>query len=58
MGGSFPLKTPSFPPKKKEKKKRERRERKRKGEHVYFCVAVQVISIVPYFMTQLFKSTR
>ena len=53
---------PPLPPKKKErKKKRERRERERgggEGEHVYFCVAVQVISIVPYFMTQLFKSTR
>ena len=70
-GGSFPLKTPSFPPKKKERKKkrgkgeREReRERKRErcmvweGERVYFCVALQVISIVSYFMTQLFKSTR
>ena len=65
-GGS---KTPSFPPKKKERKKeRGKGERERKkerercmvgeGERVYFCVALQVISIVSYFMTQLFKSTR
>ena len=55
----------------KEEKERERvrvrereRERERErcmvgeGERVYFCVALQVISIVSYFMTQLFKSTR
>ena len=46
-------------------REREReRERKRErcmvweGERVYFCVALQVISIVSYFVTQLFKSTR
>ena len=35
MGGSFPLKIPSFPPKKKEKKKKKgkgERERERKKE--------------------------
>ena len=69
-GGSFP--PPPPPPKRKrerrkEEKERERereRERKRErcmvweGERGHFCVALQVISIVSYFMTQLFKSTR
>ena len=52
---------------KEEKRKRREREREREREvhgggrgvgYVYFCVALQVISIVSYFMTQLFKSTR
>ena len=53
---------------KEEKRKRREREREKErdrercmvgeGERVYFCIALQVISIVSYFMTQLCKSTR
>ena len=52
--GSFP------PPPKKEREKEEKRKRRERevhggeGEHVYFCVALQVISIVSYFMTQYY----
>ena len=73
-GGKLPPQNTQLPPQKErekeEKRKRREREREREkererercmvweGERVYFCVAVQVISIVSYFMTQLFKSTR
>ena len=56
------------PPKRKRERRRGKGEREKEkerercmvgeGEHVYFCVTLQVISIVSYFMTQLFKSTR
>ena len=43
---------PPPPPPKKEREKEEGKEREMVGgEHVYFCIAVQVISIVSYFMT-------
>ena len=69
-GGGGEASPPPSPKKEREnEEKRKRRERERdrekercmvggKGERVYFCVALQVISIVSYFMTQLFKSTR
>ena len=65
-GGSSPLKTPNFPPKKKErKKKRGKGERERERERVVHgggrgaCKFLRrIASIVSYFMTQLFKSTR
>ena len=46
-GEASPPKHPAFPPKgKREEEKRERRKKEvvGEGEHVYFCVAVQVIS--------------
>ena len=59
-----PSKHPASPPKRKRERRKEEKEREKErcmvgeGERVYFCVALQVISIVSYFMTQLFKSTR
>ena len=69
-GGKLPPQNTQLPPQrereKEEMRKRRERERERKRERcmvwererVHFCVALQVISIVSYFMTQLFKSTR
>jgi hypothetical protein len=50
VGGSFPPKTPSFPPKRKERKKkrgkgeREKGKERGRGEHIFFGAAIQVIS--------------
>ena len=62
-GEASPSKHPASPPKRKRERRKEEKEREREvhggeGECVYFCVPLQVISIVSYFMTQLFKSTR
>ena len=56
-GGKLPPQNTQLPSKKEREKeeKRERRERERErerevvgeGEHAYFCIAVQVIGIVP-----------
>ena len=60
VGGSFPFKTPSFPPKKREKRRgKGERERKKKvhGGGRGACIFLRRIVniIVSYFMTQLFK---
>jgi hypothetical protein len=71
-GGSFPPKTPSFPPKRKERKKKRgkgEKERERegggeggRGEHVriFFGAAIQVISnlLVKLFLRALDKTTQ